>query len=1280
MNIRRREFLALIAELLGPRGGSSETMEKDPRNEYVSGILEPRDYDRGLIENYGNADISMFVPEEEHEEDDTDDSNDFENIPANLDPRALPKSMGLSFVVRSESNPVIDFCATWGRYQKEADGWHRKPERFIERDLDVTKPRNKPWNPSPGVQIFLRTIKEEENTWHVSLFMVNATKAKEFPDTSDMIFQPQIRINFHEGVTSLSVDRRRLGKDEEGQLELLYNQLQCLARGHMCGATWKAIDTERQSRGNEDESPFLPADIKQLDPEDRKLFVNPSVRTEFLPSYTVSQSTVEVENVGGMKREDTDASLLSEKWTFDDLSKPLTTIADEYGKWIGKQRKIANNMDTASGKIADENLQKCDETLKRIRDGIKLLQKEDVRLAFCFMNKAMNVQANWSRTQNLVWRPFQLAFVLQCIPSLERLDHDDRKVCDLLWYPTGGGKTEAYLSLMIFTLALRRLRNRENVLASGGTAVISRYTLRLLTIQQFRRTLTAITACEYLRILNWKPTSMKSDDKNIWGGQRFSIGLWVGGNVTPNNIVDRSGWDNRLKFNRRYIGAVGILKYAHKVAGGPREQIIYQGEEPAQILKCPSCSTILSIPTIGLAGQEHEIHWVVRAENRPDADPGALDYKQFRVREVSISNLPNPGFYVVHLKFSISLGKLGDEVLNEWWRFHLEKTLHAKLECSAASRPGYFIRPAPDVYKRPVDFEIHCPNPTCELNKLQWWEMVPADGNKQTFFTPLDAFAIPKSSNASHGIPVPAYTTDAQIYARCPSIIIATVDKFARLPFEPRASAIFGNVNRYDSVWGFHRDVSPPDTGKAKPGRISSVNGFRPPELIVQDELHLIEGPLGSMVGLYETAVDMLATRVVNGKPVIPKYVAATATTRQAWAQVKSLFDRELHHFPPPGLTALDNFFASGEEGHPLDEESAGRLYVGVCCPGKGPQTPTVRIWSALMQEAERIRKEGKGKVEGDLAYYWTLVGYFNAIRELASARSLYRQDIPGWMNRIAGTANARSIDDTNLLELHSNVDSAEIAAILERIEREIAIDAVMATSMFGTGVDIDRLSLMVVHGQPKTTASYIQATGRVGRKKGALVVTFLRSTRPRDLDHYEFFTGYHRALHRHVEPVTVAPFSPRACDRALGPAAVAVLRNGVSARAARIDPSWAPESGYWKVGASKSGSRVMRTNRNAPELHTIAEIIEERARNQPGGRKRGPDATRNDVESFYEKWENAAKMESGLLYSEPSFNYVPTNAVVLGDEQHVQNKKRVVAENTPQSMREMESTTRFRG
>ncbi|TIX46364.1 MAG: helicase, partial [Mesorhizobium sp.] len=141
--------------------------------------------------------------------------------------------------------------------------------------------------------------------------------------------------------------------------------------------------------------------------------------------------------------------------------------------------------------------------------------------------------------------------------------------------------------------------------------------------------------------------------------------------------------------------------------------------------------------------------------------------------------------------------------------------------------------------------------------------------------------------------------------------------------------------------------------------------------------------------------------------------------------------------------------------------------------------------------------------------------------------------------------------------ELSSRVDSMELPSRLGLLARPAGLAVVCATSMFGTGVDIDRLGLMVVHGQPKTTATYIQATGRVGRRGGALVVSFLRASRPRDLDHYEYFVGYHRSLYRHVEAITVSPFAPKARERALGPIAVSLLRQASEIDGQQVHQDW---------------------------------------------------------------------------------------------------------------------------
>ena len=1269
MSIRLEEYTSLIKNLLGPRNGSDETMEKDPRDEFVTGILEPKDYDR-TMEDFGSSDIGTYTSDEEGEEDNLDRSNDFEIHPTALDPRALPKSLGLSFVIASKEQPQIDVCFTWARYLHSGTKWYRKPENYILNDVNATEKYVQ--RPSSGIRIVINPTHLDENIWHVSIYLVNETKFEQFLSTSNLIFQPQIRAHLHNGVSAINVDRRKVSGSEE-HLELLFRNLQGLARGHLCGATWKDVDPERPVDGFE-KNLLIPDDILKLEKADREKFVHPHIRTEYLPAYSVSQSTVLVQDIPTMEEEDTAAGVLAESWNANKAVKSLEKISMQYKKWIEEQHKSVSSLSDSQQKFATENLNRCNESCSRIIECIKILkEKEDVRLAFCFMNKVMNTQSCWSRQKDLIWRPFQIGFILQCIPGIEDRHHKDRKLCDLLWYPTGGGKTEAYLGLIIFTLALRRLRGENEGLSPYGTAVISRYTLRLLTIQQFRRTLVAITAAEYLRTTEWLPKGVKLEKG--WGTSKFSIGLWVGGNVTPNNIVDHHGWDRKRGIQTRYAGATSILKYTHTKTSRPGERVSSSGE-PAQVLKCPCCAAIMSVPSSGYGGNEYEIFWVVKSDMKPSACVEDLGYRDFKISEFEATELPSSNYYSVRIKFTSASGKIEADGINDWWRRHVKEKINSTLACSAASRPGYFIVTAPTVYHTPIDIELHCPNPSCNLNNVEWSEQIPTNKNMVAHRRPLDPFKISGKENVSFSIPVPAYTVDAQVYARIPSVVIATVDKFARLPFEPKVATIFGNIDTFDGMWGYYRTVAPPDKGNSKlKGEIVSCPGFIPPELIIQDELHLIEGPLGSMVGIYETAIDFLARKIINGKMMIPKYVASTATTRQASSQVKSLYNRILSQFPQSGITALDSFFSNAKEGHPLEDQEPGRLYVGVCAPGKGPQTPTVRIWSSIMQQAERIKR--RDGITPELDYFWTVTGYFNAIRELAAARSLYRQDIPEWIKQMDGDSNARRVEDYNLVELNSNTDSAKIPAVLEDLEKRGSdVDAVMATSMFGTGVDINRLSLMVVHGQPKTTSSYIQATGRVGREKGALVVTFLRSTRPRDLDHYEFFTGYHRALHRYVEPVTVAPFSPRACDRALGPVAVSILRNGNFMNAVRINPDWARES--WQPNVS--GSRIMKDNRSAPELDEILASIENRSQEQPENRRSERGQVGRKLCSNFDLWENIARSESNLFYFESSFNRPPNNPVVLGDEQHDQNKKKMVFKKTPQSMRDVESTTRFSG
>jgi len=383
--------------------------------------------------------------------------------------------------------------------------------------------------------------------------------------------------------------------------------------------------------------------------------------------------------------------------------------------------------------------------------------------------------------------------------------------------------------------------------------------------------------------------------------------------------------------------------------------------------------------------------------------------------------------------------------------------------------------------------------------------------------------------------------------------------------------------------------------------------------------------------------------------------------------------------FPPPGLSVDDNFFSYTREAHPLDSGHAGRLYVGVCAPGRGPHTPTIRIWSALLRQAYEERL-AKGSDDQEVDQFWTVVGYFNAIRELAAAVSLFRADIRERLRQTGGSV--RPLEPH--LELSSRMESSEIPGALEQLSRfpDNKVDAAFATSMFGTGVDVERLGLMIVHGQPKTTANYIQATGRVGRLIGGLVVTFLRATRPRDLDHYEFFAGYHRSLSRYVEPITVHPFSPRARERALGPVAVALLRNADTISGTYVSGEWGPEDLYVKLRGrvAKSGSRRMGAHRRSPEVLAIVDVIEARGQHQPAGCRPRTGLCRNEVASELDKWEATAKSQDSLIYYEPTMIREPQNPVVLGDPQHEARGLTTVFRNAPQSLREVESTATFEG
>jgi hypothetical protein len=1316
--MREKLVAELVKDVLGPRGGIYEVLRASPLNEYITGVLAPVTERPVLLDIDSSAELptdDVGTYEEGAEESDVFAPPLF--YPA-LDPKRRPSTFGLSFVVESEDVPKAAVCLTWARYvfSKDESGkplWRRQPRSAIFHiDLDKSKVL---WIDGNGRQVKSRdeaeisfhvvTRKLAEKRYLVNLYFVNRIKPPEGeePNAEHHIFQPQIRVVLEEGARLVPRTRRSISSEEELELEFLYRKRPVLARGHLCSAVWRDVDPENAAPGIKldfpecrNEPPFAWVDGALLPEEQRKRFSPPDVRTEFVPVYSVPFPDLRWPDEYGVAPE-LNAAVLAETWNPESLRKALMPLCEGYQRWIEAMEQQADRLSEEERKVAQKLIERCRAVLKRISRGIDILCSDsDARLAFCFANKAIDLQWKWQRNTDFMWRPFQLAFILLCIESIVDPESEDRDVCDLLWVPTGAGKTEAYLALIAFTIAMRRRKARRRAKGDrtgAGVTVIMRYTLRLLTIQQFRRALSLIAACEYLRVYNlmgrgpvgWRPSSCEIKEDFIWGSTPFSIGLWVGGGLSPNRL-----WDTPMR-NFVLRGALSILK------GEPGEG------EPAQVLNCPACGAILAVPDMGLRPSEHTIHFVVYREDG-ESLANALqniinrEYGGVRVTGAHVFDHASPNYHTLTLKIKTS-APLMPHALDDFWRTmkeHLEKECKCRVELASAraSRPGYFIRHYVSTREKKTieyDFEIFCPNPDCPL-RVPWVGGAPAGWvceREPSLTTSPDGFQIPMFMDGNrlievqgpfmHGmerqvsryvsdrIPIPAMTVDEQVCRRLPTVIVATVDKFARPPFEPFAGAIFGNVEYHHCLFGYYRLYQPacqhvdksghpvPAGTRKRPNYVQLKYKPDPPELIIQDELHLIEGPLGSLVGIYETAIDYLCSE--NG--IKPKYIASTATIRRAEEQVRAIFLRGLRMFPPHGLDAGDRFFVRESEMHALEDRPPGRLYMGICAPGRGPLTPLVRIFARLLQTVWQL------KDYPDVDRFWTLTGYFNAIRELAGARALYRQDIPQRINEISG-GYPRPLREEGSVELSSRTPSTDLPAIIDLLNRSYphAPDVLFTTSMFGTGVDIPRIGLMVVDGQPKTTSAYIQSTGRVGRSKGALVVTFFRATRPRDLSHYEFFIGYHRQLHRFVEPPTVYPFSTGVLDRALGAVMVFLLRN---MRKTSIP---------WHKDDSAPLMRTVQST--APEISTILKVIEERASGQPPHRIPLEMDVKQYAKSELERWQLMAARHSDLRYVEYAIATKPSHPVVLGDFQHQHAGLGVVYENVPNSLRDIEETTGF--
>ena len=1021
--------------------GGNEELVAEPFLKYELGILN------SSITTTADGDVQPAIDSEIHSDptdieaealpdpqsgaDAQDSANFRQEVDTDLSFKAGTVSLGLHFVLMGDV-PRFKICVTWARYvqDKEYDdiprmfkrcpnffvtGWIGAGTDPIRMNLQSGTDGSKVTHPGARLHVFSRRI-ERTDKWMVRVFLENRTNYSENQKEEDRIFQPQIRVVSDDKSKLLDLDSEynRENDAEYNSEDLLYNRFRAKARGHMCAAVWGEVDPGVKDPDGEIGGMLWP-DSQSVPEAVRKEFAEPLVRTEYLPLYTVLQPEQSAHQF--------DAFEMSNAWDPEDIERNLSPIERGFSEWIARQKEL-NDMknDNKMRSQGKKNLQNCDETKSRIMAGIDLLKtNERARASFCFMNAVMNDKRFNEENEGLRWREFQMAFILQSLRGVINESEEERECADVLWFPTGGGKTEAYLGIVIFTIAYRRLMPGDTLSNEGGVSVLSRYTLRLLTIQQFQRALGAIVAADVRRVKNWLPADALKGNKRIsdprmlerlnanslWGSHRFSLGIWIGNDSTPKDFAYRT-----IKNGRVLLNCEGALlpRWSRVVKLSDKKD----GADPAQVQTCPVCKNTLCLSKNKNAGKPNRMAWVIRspksAEELRTIPKECLENQYVAVREnPNVELLGNaPGsmnFYRLTMVIAPKLRSrpLDRDLVDDWWNKMVHPNLDPNpnnnpLESTSPSMPGYFFLQQPGS-GTPHDFAIFCTNKECELNQTEWFETI--DG----YHNALIPEAFQAGKGRSKSVPISAYTIDEQIYLKCPSLLIATVDKFANLPFEPKCSSIFGNVDVVHPIYGYGRRStfeSPRRLNRAKRDTVKQEElrgtaGFNPPSLILQDELHLIEGPLGSMVGAYEMAIDVLSD---NGFK--PKYIASSATIKEAKSQVGTVFRRGIATFPPPGIDSSDSYFSKIKEDIPCNKNLPGRLYLGMATT-KSTVTLPIKAQSIVMSEIFKIRScpdryeltaEEKNNLLGETDPYWTFVSYFTDLQLLSKFTNFYSEDI----------------------------------------------------------------------------------------------------------------------------------------------------------------------------------------------------------------------------------------------------------------------------------------------
>jgi hypothetical protein len=770
-------------------------------------------------------------------------------------------------------------------------------------------------------------------------------------------FQTEIKIETEKLLPFRDYKSHLYKTDEDRMLDYLYREKLAFGIGHNTACTWENA-----------QSPNTPQWIQ----------------SNFLPDYDVKNQSSETDKIKGEILNIKNLSIYnSDK---NGIIENLKKVAGAYKNWINNELESANG-----NELGQNNISKCELIHSRISNGINILEKNEKALrAFQLANTAIYLQMFqtaqhfgskkegfevWERNEILQhqfidyanlpfpsnripeWRPFQLAFILQCLASFVDENSSEKELIDLLYFPTGGGKTEAYLAVSAFLIFWRRL---EYPTSYDGVNIIIRYTLRLLSAQQFERASKMILACEFIR----------SNHKDL-GDKKITIGFWVGKQTIPNSLADAQ---NKLQSTQQKLNQGNTFVV-----------------NPFQLSNCQWCNTKI-------------------------------------------------------------ISKLSEK--------------------DTAYQIGHRID---------RHLKSHCLNEACHF------------------------------SEQNGGLPI--VLIDDDIYSKPPTILFATVDKFAAVAWRGEATNLF------------------------------NYNHNRKPELIIQDELHLLNGTLGSLVGLFENALLEICNH--------PKIIASTATVKNVDKQILGLYGREARVYPQYATNSDDTFFSKV-----IDESK--RKYIGVLPTGKTTVITNLQLLASLLFARLEIWKKSSEKADADS--FWTLLSYFKSLKEIGRFSNKINSELKPIIKQLQvryliddfNSANNYNKLSYRNIELTSRIPNEKIKKNLDKLDIQFngdlkehkAYDLVLATNMISVGLDVGRLGVMIMNGMPPNTAEYIQASSRVARKNEGVVFTLYDPFNSRDLSFYEDFVQFHKTFYKQVEPLSVTPFAENALDKMLFTLILAYFRH----------------------------------------------------------------------------------------------------------------------------------------